>query len=65
MLDKEILFICKNCGIKEMIPREVVEYFDKLDQGDISEPPSFACEKCGGVMKPKNYKGVYGIEYKF
>ena len=48
----------------ENIPREVVEYFDETDQSNIDEPPCFACEKCGGVMRPKEYNGVYGKNYK-
>ena len=53
-----------NCGITENIPREVVEYFDEMDQSNIDEPPCFSCEKCGGIMRPKEYKGVYGKNYK-
>ena len=47
----------------ENIPREVVEYFDEMDQSNINEPPCFSCEKCGGIMRPKEYTGVYGIKY--
>ena len=55
--------ICTSCGIKENIPKEVVEYFDEMDQSNINEPPCFSCEKCGGIMRPKEYTGVYGIKY--
>ena len=45
------------------IPKEVVEYFDEMDQSNVNEPPCFSCEKCGGIMRPKKYTGVYGIKY--
>ena len=32
MNTEEILYICTSCGIKENIPKEVVEYFDEMDQ---------------------------------
>ena len=48
---------------KENIPKEVVEYFDEMDQSNVNEPPCFSCEKCGGIMRPKEYTGVYGIKY--
>ena len=63
-MEEIISYKCLNCGITENIPREVVEYFDEMDQSNIDEPPCFACEKCGGVMRPKEYRGVYGKNYK-
>ena len=30
MNTEEILYICTSCGIKENIPKEVVEYFDEI-----------------------------------
>lgn len=60
-----ILYICTECGERELIPEEVVMHFDLLDQGDISEPPAFNCEKCGGIMKPKFYEGVHNITYTY
>ena len=39
MNTEEILYICTSCGIKENIPKEVVEYFDEMDQSNINEPP--------------------------
>jgi len=39
--------------VEEEIPEEVVQYFDLLDPGDPTVPPRFACEKCGGEMRPK------------
>ncbi|QAS59448.1 hypothetical protein [Clostridium septicum] len=53
MKTEEILYICTICGAKENIPKEVVEYFDEMDQSNVDEPPCFSCEKCGGVMRPK------------
>jgi hypothetical protein len=35
-----------------------------MDDGDPTVPPQFSCEKCGGVMHPEYYKGIYGHEYK-
>lgn len=64
MSNNEILYICTVCGEKENIPKEVVEYFDEMDQSNVNEPPCFSCEKCGGIMRPKNYTGVYGKKYK-
>ena len=62
---KDIIpYKCLNCGITEKIPREVVEYFDEMDQSNIDEPPCFSCEKCGGVMRHKEHNGVCGKNYK-
>ncbi len=58
-----ILFICAECSVEEMIPKSVVRQFDIMDDGDISEPPRFTCEKCNGLMYPQNYEGVHGITY--
>jgi uncharacterized Zn finger protein len=63
-VEEMIPYKCLKCGITESIPREVVEYFDEMDQSNIDEPPCFSCEKCGGTMRPKEYKGVYGKKYK-
>ena len=63
-MNKEILYICTQCKIKENIPKEFVEYFDEMDQSNIDEPPCFSCEKCGWVMRPKEYEGVYGKTYR-
>jgi len=53
------------CNVEEDIPREVVEYCDAMDDGDIDVPPRFSCENCGGEMIPKKYKGVHGIQYEY
>lgn len=45
MNTEKILYICTSCGIKENIPKEVVEYFDEMDQSNVNEPPCFSCEK--------------------
>ena len=63
-MKEEILYICMQCATKENIPKEVVEYFDEMDQSNINEPPCFSCEKCGGVMRPQEYQGVYGKTYR-
>jgi len=63
--ENDILYICTECGIKEYIPRDVVEMFDEIDDENIMEPPTFSCEKCGAIMRPKKYEGVHGITYEF
>lgn len=50
---------CLECGITENVPREVVEYFDEMDQSNINEPPCFSCERYGGTIRPKEYN-AYG-----
>jgi hypothetical protein len=52
------------CDEKEEIPYKIVRDFDLMDDGDPSVPPQFACQKCGGGMYPKYYKGVHGFEYR-
>ena len=64
MKQEEILYVCMQCKCQENIPKEVVEYFDAMDQSNIDEPPCFSCEKCGGIMRPKEYRGCYGKTYK-
>jgi hypothetical protein len=51
------------CHEKEDIPLHVVKEFDRMDGGDPTVPPQFACEYCGGVMYPEHYKSVHGYEY--
>lgn len=63
-MNEEIVYVCTLCKIKEAIPKEVVEYFDEMDQSNVDEPPCFSCEKCGGVMRSQEYQGVYGKTYK-
>jgi len=53
------------CNVEEDIPEDIVEYCDAMDDGDLEVPPRFSCEKCGGEMIPKKYKGVHGIEYEY
>ena len=61
----KVRFICLQCNVEEDIPEEEVEYCDAMDDGDLEVPPRFSCEKCGGEMVPKNYKGVHGIQYEY
>ena len=63
-MKKTIKYKCTSCMLEEDIPREVVEYFDKIDQSNINEPPCFSCEKCGEIMRPIKYDGVYGKQYR-
>lgn len=60
-----VLYICTECGVEECIPRDVVEMFDEMDDQNIIEPPTFSCEKCGAIMKPRKYEGVHGITYEY
>jgi hypothetical protein len=62
---KELIrYICLQCNIEEDIPKEVVDYCDMMDDGDVSVPPRFSCKACGGEMRPKEYLGVHGIKYE-
>ncbi|MBP2664053.1 MAG: hypothetical protein H6Q71_2001, partial [Firmicutes bacterium] len=54
-------FTLFKCEKQEEIPYQVVRDFDKRD---LSYPPQFSCESCGGVMHPRYYKGVHGFEYR-
>ena len=58
-------YICLECGIKEKIPKEVVQF---LDAGDVAfdpeNAPQFDCEKCVGEMYPEYYKNVLGHEFR-
>lgn len=58
-------FICTNCHTHEYIPTSVVLDFDILDPGDPLYPPTFYCEKCNGLMKPKFFIGYSGITYRY
>jgi len=63
--ESNVLFRCLGCGTEELIPREVVEEFDFIDDGDLSLPPRFKCEKCPEQMEPVLYKSVHGITYEW
>ena len=65
-------YLCPQCKTEEIIPFDVIEYFDAIDpERLLVGPPTFKCEKCGyDYMKPENYKakviggGIYeGIDY--
>lgn len=67
-----IKYICQKCHVKEMIPSDVVEYFDIIDpERLLSGPAIFRCKKCGdGYMQPEHYEakikgfGLYeGVDY--
>ena len=61
----KVRFVCLQCNVEEDIPEEVVEYCDVMDDGDLEVPPRFSCERCGGEMVPKKYRGVHGIQYEY
>ncbi|MBM3212888.1 hypothetical protein FJZ33_11755 [Candidatus Poribacteria bacterium] len=46
------IYRCIQCGCKEDIPKDVVDFFDIMDPGDSNVPPRFRYEKCVGVMIP-------------
>jgi len=50
-----ISYVCTDCGVKEEIPEEVLEYFDDVNPEQlIFGAHEFSCEKCGiGIMKPE------------
>jgi hypothetical protein len=48
----------------EEIPLSVVQDFDVMDDGDLTVPPMFSCQECGGEMYPEYFKGVHGVEYR-
>ena len=60
---ENVKFTCLQCGKEELIPTEVVEHFDFLDDGDPSEPPRFNCEECDGEMIPEYFVSHTGIVY--
>ncbi len=59
-----VSYHCLQCRTIEEIPLSVVQDFDAMDDGDLSVPPMFTCEACGGQMYPEYYKGIHGQEYK-
>ena len=63
-MEETIKYKCTVCNMEEDIPKEVVEYFDEMDQSNIDEPPCFSCENCGGIMRPLKYDGVFGKKYR-
>ena len=63
-MEATIKYKCIGCNMEEDIPKEVVEYFDEMGQSNIDEPPCFSYEKCGGIMRPIKYDGIYGKKYR-
>ena len=63
-MEETIKYRCTKCKQEEDISKEVVEYFDEMDQSNINEPPCFSCEKCGEIMRAVKYDGVYGRKYR-
>lgn len=56
--------MCLLCDAQEKIPYVVVREFDRMDEGDPSVPPMFACEQCGAQMYPEYYEGIHGVVYR-
>ena len=50
-----VSYVCINCGAKEQIPEDVLEYFDEINPEQLLfSAHEFTCEKCeSGVMKPE------------
>ena len=40
-MEEIIKYKCTQCKLEEDIPKEVVEYFDEMDQSNIDEPLVF------------------------
>lgn len=59
-----ILYKCPSCSSTENIPKDVVDFFDLMDDGDPSVPPRFACQKCSSQMNPVYYVNHMGIVYR-
>ena len=55
MNQNTISYVCAECGSKEEIPEDVLEYFDAINPGELLfRPHQFVCEKCNtGIMKPE------------
>ena len=62
-LMNEAVRIIQECNQVERIPLKVVISFDEMDDGDLTVPPQFSCEKCGRFMYPEYFKGIHGYEY--
>jgi predicted nucleic acid-binding Zn ribbon protein len=62
-----VSYVCANCGAKEQIPEDVLEYFDDINPEQLLfSAHEFTCEKCGtGVMKPEKEQEIivrgYGL----
>lgn len=49
-----VIYQCPKCGVTEIIPQDVIEYFDLVNPPDpLHGPHTFSCEKCNGIMFPK------------
>jgi len=55
MNQNTISYVCAECGSKEEIPEDVLEYFDAINPGELLfGSHQFVCEKCNtGIMKPE------------
>lgn len=58
-----VLFKCSKCNSEENIPKNVVDFFDVMDEGDSSVPPKFSCQKCSAEMLPVHYVNHQGFAY--
>lgn len=67
-----VKYICSNCNATEIIPHDVIGFFDVFDpERLLSGPATFTCEKCdSGYMQPDHYEatvkgyGLYeGLDY--
>ncbi len=48
------VYQCGQCGTKETIPEDVLDYFDFThgERTPLTGPHVFTCEKCGAEMYP-------------
>lgn len=51
-----IKYVCSKCGEEELIPIDVIEYFDEINPEQLLYGEhQFRCEKCAtGIMVPKD-----------
>lgn len=48
-----MLYTCPQCQHEELIPQDVLEYFDLMNPPTLfSGSHQFTCEKCEGIMSP-------------
>lgn len=62
-----IRYVCVNCGAKEEIPEDIIEYFDEINPEQLMfGSHQFTCENCfDGIMRPEKEPGIiirgYGL----
>lgn len=59
-----IRYVCSNCGAKEGIPEDIIEYFDEISPEQLLfGAHQFTCERCvTGIMRPEKEPEVIIIK---